>query len=187
MSIWDAASGERLKNFDGHAGSINTIVYSKDGKMLASGSMDRTVIVWDATTGARLVVLDARSRSVESIDMRADGLLASGGNFPNIILWDPTDGAMLKLIPTMQSSVAQCVRFSPDGRKLAAGFRNGSLAFWDTKEEAWKTYLYHGDQMVNSIAFSKDGKLFASADTGGKILMWSALDAPSRITIRPQE
>ncbi len=49
ISLWDVATGKLLKTLTGHIGDINSIVFSSDGKTLASGSRDSTVILWDLT------------------------------------------------------------------------------------------------------------------------------------------
>jgi WD40 repeat protein len=37
--------------------------------------------------------------------------------------------------------------------------------------------LPYGRNLINSIAFSQDGKMFASGDSGGKITLWN-VDTP---------
>jgi WD40 repeat protein len=46
--IWNAKSGERIKTLEGHSYPVNSVSWSPDGKYLASGSGDGTVIIWGA-------------------------------------------------------------------------------------------------------------------------------------------
>ena len=44
--LWDT-NGINLGTLSGHTETITTLVFSHDGKMLASGSDDGTVLLWD--------------------------------------------------------------------------------------------------------------------------------------------
>ena len=47
ISLWDVNTGEKLLSLPGHTEPIETLVFSHDGKILASGSEDGTVLLWD--------------------------------------------------------------------------------------------------------------------------------------------
>ncbi|KAH6889960.1 hypothetical protein B0T10DRAFT_365361, partial [Thelonectria olida] len=46
-SNWNAV----LQTLEGHGGGVNSVVFSRDGKLIASGSSDHTIKVWDVATG----------------------------------------------------------------------------------------------------------------------------------------
>lgn len=48
VRVWDALSGARLAALAGHRGAVVSLAFSPDGKMLASGSNDTTILLWDA-------------------------------------------------------------------------------------------------------------------------------------------
>ena len=47
IQLWDVEKGRRLENLSGHTEPIETLKFSQDGKILASGSQDGTVLLWD--------------------------------------------------------------------------------------------------------------------------------------------
>jgi WD40 repeat protein len=48
--LWDVASGKELAAFEGHTADVAGLVFSPDGKLLATGSADKTVKLFDIPT-----------------------------------------------------------------------------------------------------------------------------------------
>lgn len=49
IHLWDVATGEKVHTFWGHPTDIHDLAFSPDGKILASGSYDGTILLWDIT------------------------------------------------------------------------------------------------------------------------------------------
>ena len=51
---WDIKTGKKLRSFKGHAGAAYCQSFSPDGRLIVSGSGDRTIRLWESATGNEL-------------------------------------------------------------------------------------------------------------------------------------
>jgi WD40 repeat protein len=153
----------------GHKGSVWSIAFSPDGKRLASGSQDGSVILWDISP--RLV---GHTGYVRGVSFSADSrTLASAGEDKQLLLWD-ADGRRQSAPPLKdRDENFTSVAFSPDGRLLAAGEGDGTVGLWEAGTWAKLDYAPRLDgEAVMSVAFSSDGGLVAAGGLNGTVAMW---------------
>ena len=55
--LWDVATGKNIHELRGHLKEQHTGSFSADGKLVAIGSRDGTVIYWDSATGDKKLTL----------------------------------------------------------------------------------------------------------------------------------
>ena len=89
MKVWDAATGQQILTLKGHTGRVSSVVWSPDGRHLASAGLDQTVKVWDAATGQETLTLKGHTSLVTTVAFSPDGQrLASGSGDNTIRVWD---------------------------------------------------------------------------------------------------
>ena len=68
--------------------NATSIVFSPDGRVLVSGSYDRTIRLWNIATGEQLGTLDGHTYSITSVAVSPDGSTIASGSFDGtVLLW----------------------------------------------------------------------------------------------------
>src|SRR5205823_5716675 len=81
-----------------HAHIVSGVTMAPDGKTVASGSHQGTIMVWEAATGKLLRQFKAQT-GVTCLTYNPDGkMLASSGWYGPIILWDPETGKQIRTL-----------------------------------------------------------------------------------------
>jgi WD40 repeat protein/uncharacterized caspase-like protein len=94
--LWDTATGQQVGAIKGHGTGVTDVVFSRDGKLLASGGTDNTIKIWDVVTKRELRTLTGHTANIESMDFSPDGrLLASASDEGSTFLWDTNTGEHL--------------------------------------------------------------------------------------------
>jgi len=91
INLYDDILSSRPRTLIGHANSVTSISFNKDGSLLASGSDDKTVKIWDVSSGICIQTLVDHSSTVQSIVFSPDGSrLVSGSEDGKIFVWNVT-------------------------------------------------------------------------------------------------
>jgi len=158
-----------------HPRSIRCMAVSTDGKWLATGSDDGSVLLWKLDSGKPVSMhqpLPHRS-ALSTLAFSPDGkLLATSTHVdPGAWLWDVASGALHAYLP--HDSTVRRLVFSPDGSYLATAERGLKAQLWHTAtgRRAIENGLMHNKE-VGDIAFSHDGRIVATGGEDGLIHRW---------------
>ena len=129
--IWDAETGQIVMRFPAHAGTINTLSWSHDGSLIASGSTDKTVGIWQARDGQLVAQFAGHTNAIQSVRWSPDGkLLASGSSDHTVRVWDVERKGEIQRFENL-GGIVYAVTWSPDSRYVAAVGNFGAAKIWD--------------------------------------------------------
>ncbi len=222
VMLWDAASRRRLVDapfrLEATRAESVAVAFSPDGKTVVAGSVDSgvgsgRVVLWDATNRKRVAdaTLHVKGGWVNSVafspDCRTvatsyDSFEVIGRN--GVVLWDVAARKRVAqealTVEGVEGGKVCSVAFGPDGRTLAAGYRqfdlihpdqvkNSGVALWDLADRK-RLPLEPLESLWDAsygVAFSPDGKTVATGSgQGGHLVIWD-VTTRKRLVHQPDE
>jgi WD40 repeat protein len=204
--LWDVESGRPVRIFRGHTawndsgksllgtwkisapGWVTCVAISPDGKMLATGSFDKTARLWDLATGKEIRVFP-HSDGVQCLALSQDGKwLVTGCSDNTARLWDLATAKEIRAFRGHTDAVLS-VALSNDGKRLATGSTDGTARLWDletakaiysfrpgnstgTLRRVLRAAFRNSEDVISSIALSRDGKWLVAGSDDHTAHLW---------------
>ncbi|MBX7222514.1 MAG: caspase family protein [Blastocatellia bacterium] len=130
LKIWDVSTGKVLVQGKGRHGGFQTVVWSPDGKWIATGNGDVSATLWDAATGIERLTVGGVTAEVMSVAFAPDGRsFLCGSKAGSVELRRTETGELLQTFAG-HSDWVESVAFLPQPNVfLSAGF-DGTVKLW---------------------------------------------------------
>lgn len=173
FSLYDLASGDLLRTFEGHSDGVAMLSFSPDGALALSSGYDNTLRLWDVASGEELrQFAPADGRLTQNID----GFFSPDGSQviawaldQTFYVWDSATGAELR-----RFSGPSQVSFAlvPDGSAVLLGGLEGELGLYSLEDGRQLQSFAGHNARVGTVALSPDGSLAASGADDGSLILW---------------
>ncbi|BAZ08603.1 WD-40 repeat protein [Calothrix sp. NIES-4071] len=179
VKLW-RPNNELLKSLNGHKSLVFGLAFSppthvNKGKIIASGSTDRTVKLWETDDEGKVLSLRTLKHDgvVMGVAISANGQrLATASGDATIKLWT-LQGQLLATLKGHQGA-ARKVSFSPDNKLLVSGSADGTIGLWNVEKKnpvlLSKLRGHQGGVWV--VNFSPDGQIIASSSGDTTVKLW---------------
>lgn len=139
VKLWDVASGREIGALKGHGRGITKLIFSRDGKFLATAASDNTIKIWDVENRRDVRTLTGHTSSIQSIDFTPDGrLLASASEDGSTFLWDTRSGEHLLTLISLDDG-SEWMVVTPQG-------------LFDGTPVSWNQILWRYNQETFNVA-----------------------------------
>jgi WD40 repeat protein len=187
ITLWDLKTGKGEGILPGLKGTVSSLVWSPDGKKLASVS-GGGVQLWDFANRKHLGALDADNTNLISVARSPDGKqLASGSDVGLVRVHNAENGLTIATFGEQRGEGVFALAYSPT-EKILASNDLWCVNLWDAttyeinatlKGHSSSIITYasrdHGWQLVpvvKSLSFSKNGEFVASGSLDKTVIIW---------------
>ncbi len=173
--LYDVKDGKEIVLPTGNVRYFNSLAFSTNGKILASGGdLNTSIQLWDTETGSKLlsIKLPSRFSRISALMFSNDNkILTSLGNNGFITQWDvDSDRDLSKQLSSYSRSV---LVFAPDGKSFVSGRKdNGSIHIWDVGTGRHRAIF---NQKVHPSFAKSTSKLFG--DNSSEKEVWNGIQA----------
>jgi WD40 repeat protein len=174
-ALYSSVGGATLRRLTAPLGSpFVGLVRGPDSQLAAVTSVG-ALRVW--RSGGQLAYARQLPSGAHSIAFSSTNLIAvgTGDAAKTVITVARTDGSGSRLLRGQRLQV-DSLAFTPDGRTLASGSDDHSIALWSASSGQRRALLLGHTDMVQSLAFSADGARLASSGQDGTLRFWNVAD-----------
>lgn len=173
LMLWSTLDGKEVGVRPKTLRPITSVSYARDGRMIATGSMDGAIDLWDVATGRPPLKIAAKRSYLAPVAISPDGKLVASANEARWIkFWNVATGKEVGVLKGHLKAVLS-LAFTPDGKALASGDSGGTLYVWDVEGRSMRTRLPSDRGKVWGLAFGPDGRTLYSAGEDKLIHAWN--------------
>ncbi|MBN4005695.1 AAA-like domain-containing protein [Nostoc sp. LPT] len=156
--------------FDSEQTILTNLIFSPDGKIIASGSDDGTVKLWHQN-GTAIATLVGHKNKLRSISFSEDSkIIASASQDGTIKLWQ-RNGTLIKTLSGHHNWVISAT-FSANNT-IASASKDGTVKLWQSDGTLIKTIPFKSNA-ITSATISPNGKIIAVGNEEGNIELWKS-------------
>lgn len=130
IRLWNIATGDIVKTFDGHSDYISSVVFSPNGKYIVSASADRTIRLWNVKNGECVKVFTGHTNEVLSALFSPNSkYIVSASSDRTVRIWSVADGKCIRILDGHTDKVYSA-SFSSDGKFIVSSSNDGNIKLW---------------------------------------------------------
>lgn len=174
IQLSDTSTGELLHTLTGHTRWIKSIAFSADSRTLVSGDEHETIRLWDTATGKSKATLNwGRGAATYALAFSPSGRFIASGHRDGVKLWDNTvkpkqqagyaiDDYQQTLEFRGHKDYVSKLAFSPDGKTLLTGGKDGTIQAWDTATGSHRFTVTGHIEGTHDLMFNLNGDTLIS-------------------------
>lgn len=175
-NIWRVDDGSSVWILGASSNPVAAIAYSPDGRWVASGATDGSIVLRKGNDGAIEREFGTPGTTLNALLFLPDSLrLMSACDNGHVQIWNAEKARVVKDWQVSRQGI-NSISLSGDGSRLATGADNGVVKLWRMPEGVRIWSGRDNDRVTSVVAVSPDGQWVASGGADGFLRIWRASD-----------
>lgn len=171
-----------VRTLSGHTAIVRSVAFAAGGRLLATGSEDKTVKLWELPSGRETRVIGAHTGAITAVAFSADGrTIATGSADKTVKLWDAATGQQNVNIEFAHE--VHRIAFSPTEPYLAIVCMDEDVRLFNVRTGKNRALKGHRDT-VWCASFSPDGKTLATGSYDNDVKLWDTTSGKEKRTLK---
>ena len=171
-----------LKTLAGHGYDVNSVSFSRDGKLLVSGGGDRTARLWDLST-YEMARSAEHGEWVNAVCFAPSGqAFVTAARDGSVKLWGVENAQLFGTIQAHAQN-ASAAAFTPDGRRLVTAGGDGHVRVFNLREKRIERDIAAHTGWVWGLALTSQGDHVASCGADRAVHVWGIEDGGCVLTL----
>ncbi len=176
VRLVDPSTRQTLATLQGGASVIRDVVFSRDGRLLASSgglpARQGEVQIWDVASHNRLLTFTGHSDVIYGLAFSPDGKTLATSSYDKLIkLWDDSTGKEIRTLKDHIDAV-YALAFTSDGKRLVSGAADRTVKIWDVATGERLYTLSEPQDGINTLALDPTGPRVVAAGLDKTIRVW---------------
>lgn len=175
LLVWEWQSESYILKQQGHFDSMNSLVYSPDGKRIITTADDGKIKVWDVDSGFCIVTFTEHTSGVTACEFAKKGnVLFTSSLDGSIRAWDLIRFRNFRTFTAPTRLSFSCMAVDPSGEVVAAGSLDSfDVHIWSVQTGQLLDQLAGHEGPISSLAFAPNGGLLVSGSWDRTARLWS--------------
>lgn len=173
--LWDVRTRERITRFTPH-GTVAAADISPDGRLLITGSWDRSAKIWDVATGKAIRKLDGlHTGFINSVEFSPDGkLVLTSSDDGTARFWQVDTGEAVAPVLAGHTGKVLSAQYNRDGSQVLTTSSDKTARIWDARSGDLLQTLAGHQWGVLCGQFSLSGDRIVTGGDDDEAIIWDA-------------
>jgi len=167
--IWDMTSGKMMHSVPLEFGKEMVTAFAPGGQPLLAGAASNNLRLWNYQTGEMLTNFVTNDSGVSAMAFTPDGKSLVIGTWKGVVRVLDLAAWKVTRIIDLDSPIHSLATTT---NRIVLGYGDGTVAMLKFEEQTSIPVVKKQSGAINAVAFSADGKRFASASEDGTVKVW---------------